>query len=259
MNRYRALRREGFTLIELLVVMATIALLAALLLPILGKAKSRAQRTQCLSNLRQLGLSWIIYYQENNGWLAESYCAGNSNAWVMGDMRLAAEATNPDLIRQGKLFPYSRQTDLYHCPTDKGVTIGGQTYASVRSYSMNSFMGARDPAIGPIPPSASTYVPFFSKDSDLRRPSELWVLLDEDERSIGDGFFITDPAARVWFNFPAISAHRHDFSFGLAMADGHSEVWRHHDPHTRLVAMPQTEQAGNHDLERLASASTIPK
>jgi hypothetical protein len=102
-------------------------------------------------------------------------------------------------------------------------------------------------------------VPFFSRDSELRRPSQLWVLIDEDERSINDGFFVTDPTASMWYDFPANSAHRHDYSFGLALADGHADVWSFHDPRTRGVSLNQTLQFENADLQRLANASTLPK
>jgi prepilin-type processing-associated H-X9-DG protein len=84
----------------------------------------------------------------------------------------------------------------------------------------------------------------------------MWVLLDEDERSINDGFFVTDPAAGTWIDFPAASVHRHSFSFGLAFADGHSEVWRLRDPRTHQLSFNRTDQPGNGDLERLAHAST---
>ena len=124
---------------------------------------------------------------------------------------------------------------------------------------MNCFMGARDPELGLIPSSAAAYVPFFAKYSDIRRPSESWVLLDEDERSINDGFFVTDPTANQWVDFPAISAHRHGFSFSLDFADGHSEIWRHSDQRTFQVSLNHTEQPRNPDLERLARASTAPK
>ncbi len=252
-------RRSGFTLIELLVAIAMIGLLVALLLPVLSKAKIKAQRVNCLSNLRQLGLGWNMYSHDNNGLLVESYGVNNSNAWVMGSMQNAAEAVDASLIRQGKLFPYVHSTGTYHCPGDKGVTVGGIVLPSVRSYSMNSFMGARDPSLGPIPISAKDYVQFFAKESDLRKPSELWVVLDEDERSINDGFFITDPAARVWYDFPASSAHRHDYSFGLQFSDGHPEIWRLHDPRTRQLSLNGTEQATNLDLEHLADISTLTK
>src|SRR5947199_7857709 len=98
MNSRHSGQRKGFTLIELLVAVATIAILAALLLPVLGKAKIKAQRASCMSNLRQLGFGWIVYSHDNNGLLAESYCGGNSNAWVFGNMQKAEEVADPELI-----------------------------------------------------------------------------------------------------------------------------------------------------------------
>ena len=259
MNSRQTFRPWGFTLIELLTVVATIAILAALLLPVLGKAKIKAQRTACLSNLRQLGLAWAIYKDDNSGLLAESYPANNPEVWVQGNMTKADEAGNADLIRQGKLFPYNRSLAIYHCPTDEGVAIGDQVVSTVRSYSMNCFMGARDPNVGPIPPTAAGYVPFYAKDTDLPSPSHQWVLLDEDERSIDDGFFLTDPTGKIWFDFPATSAHRHNFSYVLSFADGHSEIWRQTDTRSLQVSMNKTEQPGNVDLERLARATTTRK
>jgi hypothetical protein len=170
-------------------------------------------------------------------------------------MTKADEAGNADFIRSGKLFPYNRSVPLYHCPTDAGVVIGGKVVPTVRSYSMNCFMGARDPDIGTIPPTATEYVPFYAKDSDIPNPSQLWVLLDEDERSINDGFFMTDPTGKIWFDFPATSAHRHGFSYALDFADGHSEVWRQTDARSFQLSMSKTEQPGNVDLERLARAT----
>lgn len=259
MNSRQTFRARGFTLIELLTVIATIAILAALLLPVLSKAKIKAQRTACLSNLRQLGLAWVLYKDDDSGVLPESYPVNNPDVWVKGDMTKREEACNPDLIRQGKLFAYNQSIPIYHCPTDQGVSTNGTVIPTLRSYSMNCFMGGRDPNLGPIPSTAGGYVPFFAKDTDIPHPSQLWVLLEEDERSINDGFFVTDPTAGVWFDFPAISLNRHNYSYVLSFADGHSEVWRITDPRSFQVSVSKTEQPGNTDLARLARASSTKK
>jgi len=200
----RSTQPRGFTLLELLAVIATIATLAALLLPVLNRTKVKVNQATCLSNLRQLGLAWTLYKDENNGTLVESYATDSSNVWVQGNMTIASEATNTSLIAAGKLYPYNQNAAIYHCPTDRGVTIGQSLVRSVRSYSMNAFMGWRD-VNAPLSdfPNVTGFVPFFARDTDLTKPSRLFVLLDEDERSISDGFFATDPNHQVWFTFSA--------------------------------------------------------
>ena len=258
-NSPQTVRTRGFTLIELLTVIATIAILAALLLPILTKAKVKAQRTTCLSNLRQLGFGWIMYKDDNSDYLTESYPVNNPEVWVQGDMTNPDDARNTDLIRRSKLYPYSQSVAIFHCPADQGVTIDGQVVQTVRSYSMNCFMGARDPHLGSIPSTADPYVPFYSKYAEIPRPEQMWVLLEQDERSIDDGFFVTDPTAGIWFDLPAMSEHRHDYSYTLNFADGHSSIWRYQDSRSFLVSVSKTEQPGNADLARLAHATTTAK
>jgi prepilin-type N-terminal cleavage/methylation domain-containing protein len=259
MNSPHTVRTRGFTLIELLTVIATIAILAALLLPILSQAKIKAQRTTCLSNLRQLGFGWIMYKDDNSDYLTESYPVNNPDVWVQGDMTNPDDARNADLIRQSKLYPYNQSVPIYHCPADQGVTINGQVVPTVRSYSMNSFMGARDPHLGAIPSTADNYVPFYAKYAEIPRPEQMWVLLEQDERSIDDGFFVTDPTAGVWFEFPAMSEHRHNYSFSLSFADGHSSIGRYQDSRSFQVSANKTEQPGNMDLARLAQATVTAK
>lgn len=253
----RSTGRRAFTLVELLAVIATIAILASLLLPILSKATAKAQRTACLSNLHQLGVAWLSYKDDNLGFLVPSH-PDNPEVWVHGDMSIPTECTNSELVRLGKLFPYTQNENIYRCPSDKGMNFGGQVVRNTRSYSMNSFMGGRDPRLGAIPITANGYQQFFGKDSELRNPQELCVFVDEDQRSINDAFFVTDPRAMLWIDFPAISSYRHNYSYGLSFADGHADSWRHKDRNTFLVSTSHTEQANNADLKRLATAVTVP-
>ncbi|PWU08296.1 MAG: hypothetical protein C5B50_29910 [Verrucomicrobia bacterium] len=262
MNWNRSVRHRGFTLLELLAVIATIGVLVAMLLPVLNKTKIKAQLTNCRSNTKQLYLAWHMYTLDNNYLLVESYPT-NEAAWVQGNMTVSSEATNSDLLKAGKLYDKSLSTSVYHCPGDKGVTINGTPVPSVRSYSMNCFMGARSPNLGAIPWSADTengqYVLYFSREDEIRKPEQLWVFIDEDERSINDGSFVTDPTAHLWYDFPALSAHRHNFSYTLAFADGHADAWHLTDPRSFTVAERETEASGNRDLMRVANGTTVPR
>ena len=78
-----------------------------------------------------------------------------------------------------------------------------------------------------------------------------------DDRSINDGFFVPDPDGEIWYDFPAISATRHNYSYGLNFADGHSELWKLRDPKSRLVDQNRVSQPGNTDLKRLGEASSV--
>jgi len=245
--------------VELLIVVATLAILASLLLPVLDKAKARAQRTRCQSNLKQLNFAWIMYYQDSGGRLTESYGSSNPYAWVLGSMKNTAEAGDPEFLRQGKLYPYNRDISLYHCPTDPGAILSGKKVATVRSYSMNGFMGYRDPSTGPSVMSSPDYITSFPKDSDIKRPSELWVFVDEDERSIDDGFFVIDPSGKQWYDYPTDSAHRHVYTYCLSFADGHTDFWRIRDPAARDAALNESDHMHSSDLDHLAAAATVPK
>ena len=242
--------KGGFTLIELLLVIAIIAILAALLMPALAVAQAKGKRTACLNNLKQSALAFQLYSADNEGKLAPNLplSRAGSNCWVLGDMKVVSDSTNKTLIHQGKFFPYASQVTLYRCPADPSRT-GGEP--RVRSYSMNGWIGSRYMEIYSQPKGFRTFV----RDSELvtAGPAKLWVITDEHEASIDDGWFlVTMDESRPFASFPAA---RHERSYGLNFADGHAEFFKLQDPETRVAGGGVS--ANNSDWQRLKQATTV--
>lgn len=225
-SRYQNSRKipsvsPAFTLIELLVTIAIIAVLAALLLPALGKAKESSRSAKCLSNLRQLHLSWQLYIDDHDGVVPDNdsrfdgvYWRSTSNSWIGNSSALAdADTTN---IEQGLLFryDYAKSPGIYRCPSDRSTTQTQPVAPRTRSYSMNGSFGGR----------TNEQQKIFGRISQLTNPVKVFVFVDENEHSIDDAHFLTWAAPdNRWVNMPA---DRHGQSGTFSFADGHTEKWR---------------------------------
>lgn len=244
-NRTGLASHCAFTLIELLVVIAIIAILASLLLPALSRAKAKAQGVVCLSNLKQNGLAWLMYANDN----FEKIPPNNGNAgsgdtnqafrtWVQGQLSLSAgnpDNTNTIFLMNSHLWPYHKSLGIWKCPSDKSVaSFPGGTFPRVRSIAMNYWLNTDNPWAGQIS------FKIIRKTSDMTSPSPMmtWVLMDEREDGIDDGDFLVDMRGfdpqdgRKTFlvDFPA---SYHNGSGSLVFGDGHAESHKWLDPRTR--------------------------
>jgi prepilin-type N-terminal cleavage/methylation domain-containing protein/prepilin-type processing-associated H-X9-DG protein len=224
--------KNAFTLVELLVVIAIIAILAALLLPVLSRTKLKSQQIDCLNNERQLQAGWLMYVHEQNDSLPlnagevaiYSPNASTTNSWVVGDATVSADLS---FIRQGSIFPSVGNPGVYHCPSDH-ATVNHTNALRTRSYSMDYYLnGDIDPQyFHNLPPSA--FVGLATRYSGFSHPSMTFVFLDENEKTINDGIFVLFRAPeQIW---PDAPSDRHSQGMNLSFADGHCEHWRWRAP-----------------------------
>jgi prepilin-type N-terminal cleavage/methylation domain-containing protein len=255
---------EGFTLIELLVVIAIIAILAAMLLPALAKAKAQGLSTNCLANEKQLQLAWLSYANDNKGLLVPNSPGAvdadgtDGFAWVYGDMQTTADLLNVTNIQKGLLFPYTGNPKIYQCPAEtKLFTYAGKTGNMVRNYSMGGQMNGED--------NLNNYTTFCVKETDIqhRPPSRAMVFIHENDNTIDDGYFAIDVVPRVWQNVPATLHINGD---NLSFADGHAEHWTWLLAHTlnlnnlSIALAPNVPALSPRDVDfdRVAAAYSTP-
>ena len=270
------LRRQGFTLIELLVVIAIIAILAGMLLPALSKSKTKAQGIFCMNNHRQLLLGWSMYAGDNAEKIPYAYAPeANPNtsdgAWVQGILDLnnpsAPDNWDPKHLQQSLLWDYTgKSTAIWKCPADRSLALNKErrNVPRVRSMSMSIWTGGNQGTDG----GWGALWRVYRKTSDISDPgpSNTYVLLDEREDSINDGFFVVsmdgypDASQTRMVDFPA---SYHNRAGGFSFADSHAEIKKWIDgrttpPISKTLQLGQA-QKNNPDIVWMQDRSTRKK
>jgi len=279
-------KQKGFTLIELLLVIAIIALLIALLTPVLRSAKERAHRAVCLSNLNQLTLAWLTYADEHDGKMVRGTAfstdtgtivnrAVYEESWV-GKAFLAPESRTEliDNPQKGALWPYIKDLDIYRCP--RGITGHFLTYSIFSSANGGRVEGTYQPNtnIGEMKnlgKRVGSTVLKLTKLTDIISPApgQRTVFIDQGETPTGTDFYVYY-LYQKWKSQSPPPLHHSDGAT-ISLADGHAEYWKwsHETVHMSREKLsirslfterltedyePHTDD-GMYDLQRLQKAT----
>lgn len=254
-------RQKAFTLIELLVVIAIIAILMAILMPALNRAKEQGQRAACLNNLKQLTLAWIVYADDNddklvNGDTGEYSWHQDETPWVLRDWDANMSFDQKRrAILDGALYPYCQDIKLYRCPTVHKTAWRGATVQTriLRTYAVVDAMNCA--ALSGCGPGAV----MIKRRMDIPDPARRFVFVDDGG---------TGPAALggwtlyvkedMWWDPPPV---RHGDGTTFSFADGHSDYWKWNDQRTLeqgralLYGWETPAQPGNEDIPKAQFAA----
>lgn len=259
-------RREAFTLIELLVVISIIAILMAVLMPALTRAREQGQRAVCLSNLKQLQLAWDMYANDNDERIVNGEAANGADGlaptprggrhdgekyWTGDDIDDFWEGTNlpeemqKQAIRAGALFTYTGKEKLYRCPT--GMRGEMRTYTITDSMNGIPRTGTSNGNVGT---RVGSTVLWIKKRTDIRSPAPALRIVFLDEGRITPDSYATHYVNDRWWDPPFV---RHGDGTNVSFADGHSDYWKYFGKKTldygKKAAIPGRSARDLHQMQ----------
>ncbi len=213
------MKTRAFTLIELLVVIAIIAVLMAILMPALNRARDQAKRIHCINNVKQLTFAWLLYKDDNDdkmvGGLPQR---GSIDAWI-----LSPRGNDPDPIeqckeglRQGKLYPYAKNVDVYRCPSDDRNNREGM-------YTFGSF-SISGPLNGEEKEWSNRHLILYS---EIKNPADTFVFVEEiDPRGWNMGSWVVSrDFGNSWIDPLAIWHSKNRGTLGFADGSANMHTW----------------------------------
>jgi prepilin-type N-terminal cleavage/methylation domain-containing protein/prepilin-type processing-associated H-X9-DG protein len=240
--------RTAFTLIELLVVIAIIAILAAILLPVLNHARIASEGTLCMGNLRQVNTGFIMYCSDDSDWVPVSHSTTADTPyvtnWVAGVMTYGYTGnTNASLLvnpTYSQLAIYVQNPNVYRCPLDQSTHLANlQGTPRVRSFAMNGLIGVDNPATGTpsdhtdcqaVPPPGGGKWLDYTRLSQMKSglgPADVFVLADVNPDYVANAVFsmhLTTLKSQAEWISAGVPSKSHLNSCPFSFADGHVEM-----------------------------------
>jgi len=217
------MKTRAFTLIELLVVIAIIALLMAILMPALSRARDQAKRIHCISNVRTLSFAWLLYKDDNDDSMVGGMPARSVDAWMLGPRGNDPDHTEQckEGLRQGLLYSYAKNVDVYRCPSDDRIKREGMY--TFGSYSVSGALNGEEKEWSNR---------HLIKYSEIKNPADTFVFVEEiDPRGYNIGsWVVSKDFGNSWIDPLAIWHSKNRGTLGWA--DGSANMHRWVNPST---------------------------